>query len=265
MAPRAFAEIADTFSEIAPFYDRIMEHVNYDRWFMIATELAEMLPRPFRHIDIACGTGTLVKRLRRAGWSSVGADLSPSMLHTGTHAGPAFPAVAADMRALPFQNCLNYATCLFDSINFLLEDQGLCRAFEQIAGTLVDGGLLYFDAVTERMVTQHFEGQEWIENNGRFTTRWSSQYCRKTGIVETRIRVNRGPLGIVRERMYTESQLADAVENAGLTLLAAYDAHNWKHVTQKTVRVDYIAAKNPSPEFLHEFESFPDHIQRMLT
>lgn len=256
--------MSDTFSEIAPFYDRIMEHVNYDRWFMITTDLAQMLPKSFRHMDLACGTGTLLKRLRRAGWNSVGADLSPSMLHTGTRAGPAFPAVAADMRALPFVDCFNYVTCLFDSINFLLEDQGLCGAFEQIAGALMNGGVFYFDAVTERMVTQHFEGQEWVENNGRFTTRWSSKYCRKTGIVETRIRVNRVPLGIVRERIYTENQIADAVENAGLSLLAVYDAHNWKDVSHKTVRVDYIAAKNPSPEFLHELESFPRHIQRIL-
>ena len=189
--------VRDTFCDLARYYDHIMDHVDYDRWFTVTTALAQLLPRDFVHLDAACGTGTLLKRLRRTGWRTIGVDLSPAMLRAGLSArrpppGMAPPAAAADLRALPFQSRIDYVTCLFDSVNFLLDMDDVRRMFAEVHGILKDTGLFYFDIVTERMVTQHFDNQEWTEQDGRFSTTWRSSYDRQTHVTETEVRVGTG-------------------------------------------------------------------------
>ena len=47
----------DAFGELARYYDPLMTHVNYDRWFFTVSALADLVEEPIRHLDAACGTG----------------------------------------------------------------------------------------------------------------------------------------------------------------------------------------------------------------
>jgi SAM-dependent methyltransferase len=252
----------DAFCELAPYYDKIMDHVDYDRWFTITTELASLLSPPFVHLDAACGTGVLLKRLRAKGWTSVGADLSLAMLRAGRRIGVAFPGAAGDLRALPFAGGIDFATCLFDSINFLLSSEDILRAFQEIRNSLSGRGLFYFDVVTERMITEHFEGQEWTENNGRFSSAWRSGYSRKDRIAETSVRVSTGPRGIVRERIYGRDEIESTLKTAGFEVLGVFDAHTWKPPNKKTVRLDFVAAADASPALRKRFDSVYSEIRK---
>ena len=235
----------DAFEDLSHYYDTLMSHVGYDRWFMVTTCLAEVLPPEFQHLDAACGTGVFAKQLLKAGWNSIGMDLSPAMLRIARKTPPRPVAVVADLCAMPFAQRFGMITCLFDSMNFLLRIDDVRGAIRHCGDALVDGGILYFDVVTERMVTEHFEGQEWVEDNATFSSRWRSTYDRKTCITETRIRVNRGQESVVRERIYPIEEIRDAVERAGLTLLDVCDARTWRAPTARTIRVDVVAARNP--------------------
>ncbi len=255
---------SDAFGELARYYDRIMDFVDYDRWFFVTTLLAELLPERFVHLDAACGTGTLLKRLRRIGWSSIGTDLSPAMLRAGNIQASAIPVAAADLCAMPFSRSIDYATSLFDSINFLLSIEDITKAFEQVAGCLKEGGIFYFDMVTERMVTDHFEDQEWSEHNGAFSTRWRSSYDRETRIAETEVRVTSGAGGFFRERVYEPTEIEAALRAAGLTLLGVYDAHKWTTPKRKTVRLDYVAVRGDSRELRKAFDKTRAKVRRHL-
>jgi len=238
----------DSFADIARHYDGIMEHVDYDRWFRVVTELAKLLPSGFRHLDAACGTGTLLKMLRRAGWDSLGMDLSHAMLRAAREDPHAPPAATADLRALPFRGCFDYVTCLFDSMNFLTEIGDIRRALEAFHEALTPGGILYFDVVTERMVLDYYEGETWVESNGKFTTTWENRYDWKTRVITCDIRINTGASCALVERIYPRAQLERAVTDAGFGLLAVRDAHTWKAPNKKTVRIDFVATKgNPRP------------------
>lgn len=248
---------SDSFAYLAPFYDRIMSHVDYARWQRITTTLAALLSSDFVHVDLACGTGALLKRLRAMGWHSMGVDLSEAMLRAGMKGRKtgSFPGAAADLRALPFRGVVDYATCLFDSMNFLLTQEDVDRALAQVYQALTPGGLLYFDVVTERMVLDHFDGQDWDENNGRFRTTWSSRYDRNTRVATTEVRVNTDASGVIRERIYMIPEIEKALAEAGFTLLGAYDARTWKAPGKRSIRVDFVAAKNPTTNFIKRFEA----------
>lgn len=252
----------DAFRELAPYYDKIMDHVDYDRWFTITTTLASLLSPPFVHLDAACGTGVLLKRLRAKGWTSIGADLSLSMLRAGRRRGGAFPGAAGDLRALPFAGGIDFTTCLFDSVNFLLSYEEVQQAFREVRNALSGRGLFYFDVVTERMVTEHFEGQEWTENNGRFSSAWRSCYSRKNRIAETTVRVNTGPQGVVRERIYSRDEIESALTDAGFVILGVHDAHTWKPPHKKTVRLDFVASADASPALRKRYDSVYSEVRK---
>ncbi|MBM3290530.1 MAG: class I SAM-dependent methyltransferase [Candidatus Hydrogenedentes bacterium] len=254
----------DAFDGLARFYDPLMQHVNYDRWHLVAGAVAELLPRPFRHLDAACGTGVLLQMLRKDGWRSFGLDLSPAMLHAGRRANGALRAVCADLRAVPVHGTLDYVTCLFDSVNFLLTDADLYAGIAQLAGALRPGGILYFDVVTERMVLDHFAGQEWTEKGDRMSSTWSCDYDRSTGTAATTIRVNRGEAHTLYERMYPLDTVYDAVARAGCTILGAHDAQNWKRPGRKTVRVDIVAVRGDARGYRHAFRGVQEFVQKAL-
>lgn len=233
----------DPFEDLARHYDGIMEHVDYERWFVITTTLYELLPETFLHLDAGCGTGTLIGKLRQAGWTSLGADLSYAMLHHGCKKRGPLPVAAADLRALPFTGSVHFLTCLFDSVNFLLEESGVRAAIAEFSRVLADDGILYFDVVTERMVAMHFENQTWTEDNDGFKTTWSNTYDRTTRIADTRLKVNTGIDSVLRERIYPIPFIEKALRDAGLSLLATYDADTWRAPTRRTTRVDFIAVK----------------------
>lgn len=255
----------DAFAELARYYDPIMAHVNYDRWFIIANELAEgLLPKNFQHLDAGCGTGVLVNMLRAAGWRSAGVDLSPAMVQTGRRVRGALPLAVADLRALPFHGSVHCCTCLFDSINFLLEEEEVRQAIGQLAQTLAPGGLLYFDIVTERMVTEHFAGQSWDEDNGGFRSLWSSRYDRRTACTETSIRINSGGNSLIRERIYPRQFFEDCVRDAGLQLFAVLDAEHWQRTGRRSTRLDFIAMKEPAADAARRFKQCLQKIRRLI-
>jgi SAM-dependent methyltransferase len=256
--------VPDTFEDLARYYDPLMSHVNYGRWFTTVLTLGELLNRNPRHLDAACGTGTLAGMLRQAGWNSAGVDLSQGMVREARRKHADLPLAQADLRALPFHREFDLITCLFDSLNFLLDEADLALAFTALHGALRDGGILYADIITERMVTDHFEGQEWMESNDGFQSRWASSYDRKQGVAESRVQVNTGKVASIRERVYELPAVTGLMGQAGFDVLGAFDAESWKAPRKKTTRIDIVAVKNGAPGTEARFEKIVRTVRTLV-
>jgi SAM-dependent methyltransferase len=254
----------DTFSGLARYYDAIMAHVDYDRWFLVTTTLSGLLPEPFIHLDTACGTCTLLNKLRRAGWSTVGLDLSHDMVREGQKGQVSAAAGVGDLRALPVRGTVDYATCLFDSVNFMLTVEDMRRAIAELSGALGDGGLLYFDVVTERMVLDHFAGQKWTEKEGNVRTTWECTYNHKTSTAETRIQVNSHAASTIYERIFERDIIEQAVADAGLELLGVFDAEGWRAPSKRTIRMDFVAVKGSAHDYKRAWKDVRKRVQRLF-
>jgi SAM-dependent methyltransferase len=255
---------SDAFEDLARYYDPLMEHVNYDRWFFTTVALADLAPDNFRHLDAACGTATLVEKLRKTGWNSVGIDLSAAMVSAGKKKNARLPLAVSDLRALPFHESMDLVTCLFDSLNFLLEEDELAKAFRQLHGTLRPGGILYADIITERMVTEHFEGQDWEENNDGFTSRWTSHYDHRSGVAQSHVRVNTGASSVITERVYPQDVVEPMLRDAGFEVLGVFDAESWKAPRKKTTRIDFIAVIKGAPGLKKRFDKVVAQVREMV-
>lgn len=102
---------------------------------------------PHRLLDCACGIGTQAIGLARAGHRVVGSDLSPVAAARAaveaTARGVALPAMAADMRQLPFgPGAFDVVVCADNSLAHLLSAQDVAAALREMRRVLTDDGLL---------------------------------------------------------------------------------------------------------------------------
>lgn len=253
----------DPFRHIARIYDPIMDHVDYERWMTVCLALSNLLPEAFRHVDAACGTGTLIGMLRTRKWKSYGFDFSAGMLRAARSAHAGMPIAQGDLRAAPIRNA-HFLTCLFDSMNFLLDAESVREAIHGLGRALTDRGVLYFDIVTERMIVEHFENKAWSEKNGEVTTHWSNTYDRNSNITDTIIRIGQGPESLLRERVYPLDVYEEALESAGLTMLGIFDAYTWRRPGRRSTRIDIVAMRNPLKADLKLFKAVVSEIRRCI-
>jgi SAM-dependent methyltransferase len=132
--------MSEAYGAFAYAYDRALGRRFFKAARLLLDQLLESYPSKERtHLDVACGTGSAVQYFRRKGWRSIGADASLEMLQL------AGGGVAADMRALPFRGTFARVTCLYDSLNHLLEREDLVAAFRAIRGVMNEQSLFFFD------------------------------------------------------------------------------------------------------------------------
>lgn len=110
-----------------------------------------------RLLELACGTGTVALAMARKGWAVTAVDASPQMLaqarrkleearRQGDELDITF--LQQDMRHLQLSDPVSLATCLYDSLNYMLVSDDLQQVFRRVFAALQPGGLFVFDMNT---------------------------------------------------------------------------------------------------------------------
>lgn len=256
---------ADIFETLAKHYDSMMSHIDYERWLVVSTMIAELCPdEDFEHLDIGCGTGALVERLREYGWRSYGGDLSNAMVSMGRKRDGQLPLFQCDVTSLPFERRFHFMTCVFDTLNFLVNEQDFGKAFRSMRDVMSNDGVLYFDVITEQMVLKHYADRDWVDTLGSSKARWHGVYDAKKRVIENTIWIDGGPPTVVRERVYHVDEIRSAAEAAGLTILGVLDTETWCKPTEETLRLDIVASVRDDAEIRERFQGIQNNIQALL-
>jgi SAM-dependent methyltransferase len=139
----------DGYQVFARFYDAFTAGSDYETW--VAHVLALTGGEDSRGgqvLDVACGTGKSFLPFLRRGFCVTACDSSPAMLAEAARKAPEVTLMEADMRDLPRLGAFDLVTCFDDSLNHLLEDDGLAAAFSSMAVNLGPDGRLLFDLNT---------------------------------------------------------------------------------------------------------------------
>ena len=99
-----------------------------------------------RLLDVACGTGRHAAEFALLGWDVTGVDLSEELLEHARASTPAARFLRQDMRELdvpgePF----DAVTCLFDSIGYAVDDEGVLATLTALGRHLSDKGALVIE------------------------------------------------------------------------------------------------------------------------
>jgi SAM-dependent methyltransferase len=207
-------------------------------------------PPSRRHVDLACGTGLALEFFARSGYRSVGVDGSVPMLTLARTRGRRL--VAGDLRELPLRGHAGLVTCLYDSLNHMLERDALVAAF-RAAGSLMESRSVFVFDMNHPDVYPRTWGlsEPFVSADADHRLILDTRYLPedRLGIAEVSGWAGKGPARVQisethRQRAYAEEEVRDALEEAGLGVreLVGFDPF-LEGNDGSTVKMVFVAGK----------------------
>ena len=212
-------------------------------------------------LELACGTGTVALAFAGAGWRVYAIDGSAEMLEEARAKAEKGEASAIwsqqDMRQFVLPERLHLATCLYDSMNYMLTSEDLLAVFRRVSGSLLPGGLFLFDMNTAWAFATIWDDQTYFEDSPELSVVLRSEYDslrQRTSVVVTCFeRVGDLYHKIVErhtEQAYPPEQIATLLTDAGFVVEATYDCFSFREPSPTTCRIMWVArcpGRTPQP------------------
>ena len=229
-----------------------MRHVDYRRWAdYIQSVFARFEAAPKDLLELACGTGAMACVLDDRGYRMTGIDRSESMIAVAKRKAldgrRDIRFQAGDMVRMPAPGSYDAVLCLYDSINYVVDEADIAAMLNGLRGVLRAGGLFVFDVCTEINSRRYFHNQVDQESDGDFSYIRRCEY-----LPETRIQVNEFQITFNREgkrcttrerheqRIYPVARLAEICRESGYRVLGAFDGFSFEEASEKSDRVHYV-------------------------
>jgi SAM-dependent methyltransferase len=251
----------DIYSGFAGVYDKFMD-LPYEAWADYVEQLWTgpvgahnrrlcLEVRPHLVLDLACGTGSLIKILTKRGYDMIGIDASPEMLGVASQKNPGMLFLNQDMRRFELYGTVDAIVCLCDSINYILEYKELVQVFKQVTTYLNPGGSFIFDVNTEYKFKHILADNNFshTEEDGAYI--WENFYDPKTRLNEYQttffIKNKNGTYNRFEEfhvqKAHTADEIKKALKVAGLQLIGEYRELTTNPPTPTAERVFFAAVK----------------------
>ena len=217
-------------------------------WPFLSKTVARRKPDATSWLDLCCGTGSLLKPVCEAGYEAVGVDISRHQLKYARQNAPGARLVRGDVRDVALGRTFDVITCLFDSLNYLIEPADLLRAFRNARRHLADDGLFLFD-----MNTLEGIGERWRQafvfrdphrlliNETSFDPETGLGHCRITGFVKHGKLYRKFEEHHV-ERGYHPDEIDGLLSRAGFAFVTR-DAFSLRRPKKRSARLLYICRK----------------------
>ena len=143
------APVADIYTEydcFAYFYNKYWT-INAPLYLEKALDilLLEKLEENAHILDVCCGTGNVAGLLSAKGYHMTGLDGSSLMLDYAKENAQAVDFIQADARDFNLGRKFHAITCLFDSINHLLNKEDVLKVCKNIYEHIEENGIFVFD------------------------------------------------------------------------------------------------------------------------
>jgi SAM-dependent methyltransferase len=233
------ASSSEAYGAFAYAYDKGLGARFFKAARRLLEEVMDRYPTSRRtHLDLACGTGLAVQYFTRNGWRSTGVDASYAMLGLAQKRAPRL--VAGDLRALPFRGRFARITCLYDSLNHMLDRDDLVAAFRSVRSVMDHDSLFLFDVnhpdiypavwgMAEPYISAGDDYRLEIATSYRkrdksaraLVTGWAMLAGEKVLIDETH-----------HQRAYSEREITSALDDAGMQVVEVVDFDPYDEVGQ---------------------------------
>lgn len=243
------------YRELAAVYDWLMAGLPYDQWVAYIEHMVRRLGRSVVSVlDLGCGTGLSTLPWAARGYAVTGLDSSLAMLEVASRkpglAG--ISLVQEDMRSFDLGRAFDPVVAVHDTINHLLDAQDLKDCFRSVARHQPVGGLLFFDSLTPAYLAEASETTFFDDDD--YTVLWEATPRDGAYLsVEVIGFIRRGDRHHKfrtehRERVYSQSELVDALTAAGYEAVAFYDAFTDTPADATSRRLSVVARKKGSVE-----------------
>lgn len=244
------------YTSLAPYYDELMAAVPYQGWVEYVELLLSLEDHQARRVlDCACGTGNVSFLLEAQGYEVTGVDLSQAMIQVALakaqtrHSGVRF--LQRDLAALDLAERFDTATCLYDSLNYVLEAEHLQAVFVAIARHLEPGGIFIFDMNSEYSFEADLFSQQSRDARKALQYDWRAEFDAVTRIctvsMDFRKRLPDGSICLFhevhQEKAYRLDDVKQYLRGAGLKPLRVFDAYTLNRPYAQSERWYFVAQR----------------------
>jgi SAM-dependent methyltransferase len=247
------------YSVLASFYDRMMAHVSYPKWAQLTSDLLAARglwkdPRVTPQVlEAACGTGTLAILLSKYRMQVDAFDGSKEMVERaiakseGLAVKPYFFHATFD--DFPVGRKYDAVLCLYDSLNYILDEDGVVRFLKRAGSCLKPGGLLLFDVCTELNSLLHFNNRVDRDFGPGYRFVRRMRFKKRDQIQENHFDIHLdGPpptrvYELHRQRIYSLDDVRGFIDQAGLELLDETDGYELRRPGPGSLRVHFLVRR----------------------
>jgi ubiquinone/menaquinone biosynthesis C-methylase UbiE len=246
--------VKGTYKDIAPYYDRLMDDVNYEAWVDYVKNICILNRlKPKTVLDLGCGTGIPTLHLFKEGYRVIGLDGSMEMLRVAKEKLASFNPVLILGRFENFtlKKKIDLVISLFDSLNNLIEEGSLQETFMCVERSLTRGGIFVFDMNTVYGLSLMNSSTVYTkESNGVYSI-WKSQFDRKKSLATLNVTLFVSENGHYRrieethkEKGYSLYTLKKLLRKSGFSKISLYEHLTFRRASSKTKRVMVVARKD---------------------
>ncbi|WP_105619131.1 class I SAM-dependent DNA methyltransferase [Vallitalea okinawensis] len=248
------------YDSFAYVYDKFMENVPYDQWVEYIQALwSHYSLEPQLVLDLACGTGEVTYRLAEKNYDMIGIDISNEMLNVAREKTEkkdlSILFLEQDMREFELYGTVSSIVCICDGLNYLHDEEDLLQVFSLANNYLDPKGLFIFDMNTA--YKYEMLGQEtYTDVQDECAYIWDNYYDEVEHMNEYHLTIfDKERNGLYRkyeethyQRAYTKERVCQLLKDAGLQLMAVYDAFTFDEPKENSERLYFIAREKDKEE-----------------
>ena len=250
----------EAYTSFAVVYDMFMDNIPYEEWCDYLTELLqEQGVENGLLLDLGCGTGSMTECLATRGYDMIGIDYSDDMLEIAmekrVQSGHDILYLQQDMREMELYGTVRAIVSVCDSMNYILEYEDLVRVLQKANLYLDPDGVFIFDMNTDYKYREILGESTIAENREESSFIWDNYFDPQDQINEYDLTlfIREDLLGGTEknylrfqethyQRAYSLAEVQEAVKEAGMEFVAAYDAFTKKPVRPDSERI-YIVVR----------------------
>lgn len=244
----------EAYSKFAEVYDLFMQDIPYEQWcnYIIAL-LKQYGIEDGILLELGCGTGTLTKLLADKGYDMIGVDCSEEMLEIAMEKerinSQGILYLLQDMREFELYGTVRAVVSVCDSMNYLLEIEDLEQVFRLVNNYLDPKGIFIFDLKTDYYYRNATGDQVFGANQENSSFIWENYYYEEEQINEYALTIFMKEQGDFYrkseethyQRAYNLDEICQALKNAGMEFIAAYDECTYEPPRVDSERIYIIA------------------------
>jgi SAM-dependent methyltransferase len=256
------------YTGFASVYDIFMDNVPYDEWADYVQHLLKQNKiEKCLLLELGCGTGSMTRRLAGKGFDMIGIDNSEEMLsiarEKSAEGEESILYLCQDMREFELYGTVAAVISVCDSMNYILSEEDLLRVLRLTNNYLDPKGLFIFDLDTQYAYEEILGDNTIAENREEGSFIWENTYYEEEMLNEVNLTlfIPEEEASLFRKyeethyrRAYCLDTIKRLIEEAGMELVAIYDAMTEKKPKKDCERVYIIAREKQQADKLYVSE-----------
>ncbi|MCD6277670.1 hypothetical protein J7J69_05450, partial [candidate division WOR-3 bacterium] len=155
-----------------------------------------------------------------------------------------------DVRALPFKKGFTLVYSIFDSLNYLIEEDDLLKVFKEVKRVLIDGGFFIFDMNSIEGVKYIARQKEIVEEDDEIYFVWRYKLSGDVITLYLSVFPKHAKDGdrvdeVHRERGYSIEKVKELLLKAGFRPVVEYECFTNRLARKSSKRILYVARVGP--------------------